>query len=285
MKRNILSSLPLLLVLPALSLSLASCGKKSEGASSENQTRKILVSYFPDNPWCYVDDNGKAAGYEIEVLREVDKLLDQYEFVYEVAPEHPSMLISVETGKAQIGVNGLFYNPERAKRFLYPEQPSGANITGLIISSDFGKDVETLRDFSLKGGRIAPVAPNVGTWGTISEWNEKNPDAQIKLIPAEVFDKTIDITGVLQNQWEGTANNISFYEYGFNNPEGPYHQYKDKFKFIPWKGIRTWFVFTKSETELAAAYDEAFKTLYESGKIGELSERYFGLNTFDYVQD
>lgn len=34
-------------------------------------------------PYCYIDENGQPAGYELEVLKAIDELLPQYEFEFE----------------------------------------------------------------------------------------------------------------------------------------------------------------------------------------------------------
>ncbi len=67
--------------------------------------------------------------------------------------------------------------------------------------------------------------------------------------------------------------------------EAALDQFADKLAYVPYKGIPTWPLFNKKETELAAAYDKAVQTLKENGTISALSLKYFGEDVFNFVTE
>lgn len=69
--------------------------------------------------------------------------------------------------------------------------------------------------------------------------------------------------------------------------DGPYHQYVDQLSYVPYKGIPTYPLIHKDDTneKFAKAYDKAVKELDEDGTLTKLSEKYFGENVFSYITD
>ena len=68
---------------------------------------------------------------------------------------------------------------------------------------------------------------------------------------------------------------------------GAYHQYADQLTWFPYKGIKTYPLIHKNDTNKAFAkeYDKAIKELQKDGTIAKLSEKYFGEDVFSYVTD
>ena len=63
------------------------------------KTRKIHVAHTITNvPYDFLDEKGKADGFEIAVLRAVDELLPQYQFVFHGVSDE-ELLIGTESGK------------------------------------------------------------------------------------------------------------------------------------------------------------------------------------------
>lgn len=82
-KRNFSGGLLLIL----MALIFTSCGK---GKNVENNTGKqesgketVDIAYQVNSyPLAYKDESGNVTGYEIEVMKKVDELLDDYKFNY-----------------------------------------------------------------------------------------------------------------------------------------------------------------------------------------------------------
>ena len=69
-------------------------------------------------PFCYLDENGKLVGYEIDVLNAVDELLPQYEFVYETF-DFANILIALQAGKVDLGSHQFGKTPQREENYLF----------------------------------------------------------------------------------------------------------------------------------------------------------------------
>lgn len=264
-------------------LPLLGCAKK-DGNSNSSGARKVIVAYNPDAPWVYQDQNGNADGYEIAIFKEIDKLLPEYEFSYEQTA-HEDMLIGVETDRYVAGLNGLFYNKTRAEKFLFSQNPTGANVAGIIIRTEDADRIKSFQDFGRSGKKLCPVPPTWGTWGIFTDYNEENPDAKIELLPADNSDQGGALSWILEGRYDAYGQNWSYYDVMVQNDDGVYHPYADRLSFVPYKGVKTWAIFNKGETELAAAYDKAWQQLVDNGTVKALSEKYLNLDTYAYVKD
>ena len=63
----------------------AGCSKKGE-ATGVRKVHVANTNYYI--PYDFVDEQGNSTGFEVEVLREVDKLLPDYEFVFHPVSDH-----------------------------------------------------------------------------------------------------------------------------------------------------------------------------------------------------
>ena len=105
--------------------------KKAKSDSGKVTTLKVAhtQNYVP---YDFVDKDGNSDGYEVAVLKEIDKKLPQYKFEY-TGTSDDDLLIGLESGKYDIGTKGAWYTDERAKKFIIPKDPIGASIIGLKL--------------------------------------------------------------------------------------------------------------------------------------------------------
>ena len=134
------------------------CAQKASADDGKEQVRKVIVGTGNGyEPYCYLDDNGDLAGYEYEVLKEVDKLLPQYEFEYQTS-DFTNVLISLDAGKIDIAAHQYEYNDERNEKYLFGTEPYTTYVTYLVVSSD-NEDIKSLDDLAGKtiytGGNTA----------------------------------------------------------------------------------------------------------------------------------
>ena len=108
--------------------------KKAKSDSGKVTTLKVAhtQNYVP---YDFVDKDGNSDGYEVAVLKEIDKKLPQYKFEY-TGTSDDDLLIGLESGKYDIGTKGAWYTDERAKKFIIPKDPIGASIIGFTIRKD-----------------------------------------------------------------------------------------------------------------------------------------------------
>ena len=269
----------------ALSPVFAKTSKTSKSKKTKNSVRVINVAHTVTNvPYDFLDEKGQPDGFEIAVLKAVDELLPDYEFRFHGVSDE-ELLIGTESGKYQVGTKGAWITEERKKKFLIPENPLAASIIGIAFRAENKNQITDLESFAKFSGKLIPISPQSAQFSVIQEYNDSHKDNQIKLVPSDVFDIADSYLWVLEGRYDAYFVLKLSYEKNVLNENGPYHQFADKLSYVPYKGIPTWPLFNKKETELAAAYDKAVQQLKENGTISALSQKYFGEDVFNFVTE
>lgn len=278
LKITLAAALALLAISPLFAASKSAKAKKSK-------VRTINVAHTVTNvPYDFLDEKGNADGFEIAVLKAVDELLPEYEFKFHGVSDE-ELLIGTESGKYQVGTKGAWITEERKKKFLIPSNPLAASVIGIAFRKENAGQIKDLESFARYSGKLIPISPQSAQFSVIQDFNEKHPSNQIKLVPSDVFDIADSYLWVLEGRYDAYFVLKLSYEKNVLKADGPYHQFADKLAYVPYKGIPTWPLFNKKETELAAAYDKAVQTLKENGTISKLSLKYFGEDVFNFVTD
>lgn len=276
-KIKLAAALMMLAVLP--------CCAASKSKKSKTKVRTINVAHTVTNvPYDFLDEKGNADGFEIAVLKAVDELLPEYEFKFHGVSDE-ELLIGTESGKYQVGTKGAWITDERKKKFLIPSNPLAASVIGIAFRAENADQIKDLESFAKFSGKLIPISPQSAQFSVIQDFNEKHPANQIKLVPSDVFDIADSYLWVLEGRYDAYFVLKLSFEKNVLKETGPYHQFAEKLSYVPYKGIPTWPLFNKKETELAAAYDKAVQTLKENGTISALSLKYFGEDVFNFVTE
>jgi L-cystine transport system substrate-binding protein len=169
-----------------LTLTIAGCGSKennagnkSEPASGEasEKVTKIVVGTGTQFPQvCFIDENGKLTGFDVELVREIDKRLPEYEFDIQTL-EFTNLLLSLETKKIDLVAHEMEKNPEREQKYLFSSEPYAHWRNKIVVAKD-NNSVQTLDD--LKGKKVLTTATSAQS--TILEnYNKENNNA-IKIV-------------------------------------------------------------------------------------------------------
>ena len=272
------------IVLGGIIAILSACGDGETSGSSDGSksgVRVVKVAYDQaGKPMTYLDENGNATGYDVEVMKLVDELLEDYEFEY-VGTTNDDLLIGVEQGKYHVGVKNAFWTEERTAKYIFPQEFLGLSSAGLVLKKE-NEHIKDLEDFADAGMTLAPIAANNAQYTVIAEHNEAHPDNPVKLVAGEEF-------GVEVVQWvnEGRVDGGVAIEGSFNgkvtDPNGPFHHLKDDVVYNEFAVIKTWPLFNKKEQEFANAYDQAIKQLKETDALRELSKEFYGKDLFEVL--
>ena len=102
MKNRFFRNAVLVLGSVILGLGFVSCKKESGGV------KKIHVAHTNNfKPYDFINDHGASDGYEVAVLKEIDRLLPEYEFEYTPTSDD-DLLIGVLQGKYDVGTKGIW---------------------------------------------------------------------------------------------------------------------------------------------------------------------------------
>ena len=276
----------------ALVLGTAACGSKGSEAqtsqtsqTSEGGVRVITVAHTQSYvPYDYIDENGNHEGYEVAVLKAVDELLPQYEFVYEGTTDD-DLLIGMESGKYQIGTNGVWWTAARSETYVFPEHYIGASITGLTFRSENADQIKDMQSFADFSGLLVPLAPQNAQYSIVENYNKNNPDHQIQLIAADQFSNSDSYQWVLEGRYDAVFDIKTSFENNVLKETGEFHQLADKLTYVAYEAIPTWPLFNGKEQQLADDYDKAWEQLEKDGTLEALQQQYFGYSLFENIPE
>lgn len=262
----------------------ATSGGSSAQAQEGQEVEVVTVAYSAaSRPMSFTDDNGDADGYEVQVLREIDELLPQYDFRFVAIPDDSDLLVGIETGKYDLGVKGAWITEERLEKFVFPQNPVGASSIGLVYRTEDG--YTSLEDFGLAGASLVPIAPQNAQYNVILEYNEAHPNAQIELVASETFSAGDAYRWIIEGRYDGYFATETGYQNNIGAEDSPYHEYIDTLSYFVHEALPTWPLFNRENQVIADAYDEAFHQLLGSGRINEIMIEYLDENTFRYIGD
>lgn len=246
-------------------------------AVAKEKVKKIRVAhtnYYV--PYDFVNDKGESDGFEVAVLKEIDKLLPEYEFEY-----HPTsdddLLIGVLQGKYDVGTKGVWVTAERQKKYVFPKNPIGASVVGIVIRTDTADKIHDLPSFAKFSGKLVPIGAANAQYTIVDEYNKANPNAQVKLVAGDQFGAIADgYVWVVEGRYDAYLDIKLSFQNNVLKEGAPYAKYKDKLTYITYKGIPTWPIFNKKQQKFADAYDKAIEQLKKDGTVSRLAIQYFG---------
>lgn len=263
---------------------LAACGDGKTTASSDSSNsgvRVVKVAYDQaGKPMTYLDENGNATGYDVEVMKLVDELLEDYKFEY-VGTTSDDLLIGVEQGKYHVGVKNAFWTEERTQKYIFPQEFLGLSSAGLVLKKE-NAHIKDLNDFAKANLSLAPIAANNAQYTVIAEHNEAHPNNQVKLVAGEEFGVEV-VQWVIEERVDGGVSIEGSFNGKVTDPNGPFHHLKDEVVYNEFAVIKTWPLFNKKEQEFADAYDKAIQQLKETDALRKLSEEFYGKDLFDVL--
>jgi len=187
-----------LALLTGLTLALAGCGSNqnsdtntknvaeaaSKGANTTTaateepaQVTKIVVgtgTAFPKV--CFIDENGKLTGFDVELLKEIDKRLPQYEFELKTM-DFSNLLLSLDTKKIDLVAHVMEKNPEREQKYLFNKEAYAHWRNRIVVAKD-NNTIQSLDD--LKGKKALTSATSAEAQ-ILENYNKENDNA-IKIV-------------------------------------------------------------------------------------------------------
>ena len=246
-------------------ISTESGSESATQAQNSGEVQKVVIgSGINYNPYCYLDENGDAVGYEYDVLKEIDDLLPQYEFEYQ-SMAFDQLVLSLESGKIDVAAHQYEYTPEREEKYLFSGESYTSYITYLAVLID--DDATSLED--LAGQKIRTGGSTSATTQILTKWNEEHPGKEVELVTSESSSdeeaaaalKSGASRAAVLKKSDVIKMNTNFSDDG-----------KDWLKSVgePINDSKTYYLYRKDETELRDAIDGALKTLKENGKLSAL---------------
>lgn len=262
------------------SLFLAACGNGSDSGedASNNVTTEVTVAVEnASNPLSFTDETGELTGYEVDVLRAIEDEMPDYHFNIESVDAEATQ-VGLDTGKYDLVGGGLFQTAERQNMYLFPTENTGKSLIKIYKAK--GDDSITSLD-DLHGKKVGPVTPNGGIFNLFTEYNKEHPDNQIDIVPGESGATAELLQGVDNGSYDAVVktSNLGNQEV-IDELDLAVEEVAE-----PVQVNDTFFMFSKDNEELVAAFDKAAAHLKETGKLQEISEKWYGEDIFQYQAD
>jgi L-cystine transport system substrate-binding protein len=261
----------LALVFTLLTTACSQVEKVSSDEESKEKVQKIIVgtgTQFPNV--CFIDDNGKLTGYDVELVREIDKKLPEYEFEFKTM-DFSNLLLSLETNKIDFIAHQMEVNKEREEKFLFSKEPYNTFPLQVAVNEQ-NKDIQSIKD--LKGKKVI-VSATSNSAVFIEKYNKEH-NAGINIVySGQGSDDTINQIRT------GRADATIHTPFGVKLQN---EQANAGLKVVgdPVQNSKVYFMLRKDETKLQKRIDEGVAELKKEGEVGKLSKKWLGE---DYTVD
>lgn len=249
-----------------------SAGGTSSASDSNNATastggvKKIIVgagTAFPNV--CFIDENGKLTGYDVELVREIDKRLPDVEFEFKTM-EFSNLLLSLETNKIDFVAHQMETNPEREQKYLFNKVPYSIFLNRVAVAKD-NNAIKGLDD--LVGKKVLTGATSNAAY-LLNEYNKTHNNGIDVVYSSGAANDTVQqivsgrvdatITTDFANRFNTDADgNVALKTVG-----------------EPLNQSNVFFVFRKDEQPLADEIDQAITEIKADGTLKKLSEQWLG---------
>lgn len=271
-----------------LTLAIAGCGNNSASSNKGNnvaeaapqnkaetsaatekpaQVTKIVVGTGTGFPKvCYIDENGKLTGFDVELIKEVDNRLPEYEFELQTM-DFSNLLLSLDTKKIDLIAHVMEKNPEREQKYSFNKEAYAHWRNRIIVAKDNNDPIQSLDD--LKGKKVLTSATSAQS--TILENYNKEHDNAITIVyqNGAANDTVSQISSGRVN-----ATLAADFVLPVIDPQGKLKAVGDELS-----SADILYVFRKNEAEsqkLSDAIDGAIKELKADGTLGKLSTEWLG---------
>ncbi|RTE10154.1 transporter substrate-binding domain-containing protein [Paenibacillus whitsoniae] len=253
------------------STSAAAEGTKVPAASTAAsaapvKVKKIIVgtgTQFPNV--AFLDKDGKLTGYDIELVRELDKRLPDYEFEFKTM-DFANLLLSLETNKIDFVAHEIEKNKEREEKYYFNNEPYAYWKTKVLVAKD-NTTIKSIDD--LKGKKALTTATSAEA--TLLENYNKAHDNAIKIVYQS------GAANDLVNQLTTGRVDASLGADFLLPLVDPQSKLKAVGPIIEEAEVR--FLFRKNDKdaqELAGKIDDALKAVKADGTLSKLSTQWLG---------
>ncbi|WP_138494719.1 transporter substrate-binding domain-containing protein [Paenibacillus pinistramenti] len=245
----------------------SAAGSVKAAAANDNQTvTKIIVGTGTGFPQvCFLDENGKLTGFDVELVKEIDNRLPQYEFEFQTQ-EFSNLLLSLETKKIDFVAHEMEKNPEREEKYLFNKEPYAHWRNKIIVAKD-NNSIQSLDD--LQGKKVLTSATSAEAQ-ILENYNKTHNNAINIVYQSGAANDTV--SQITSGRVEATLG--ADFTRSLIDPQNKLKTTGDDLSEAD-----ILFVFRKddpAEQKLADDIDGAIKELKADGTLGKLSKEWLG---------
>lgn len=129
---------------------LAGCGNTDTKKASENAKSYIVATRGTAKPFSYTDDNGNLTGYDVEILKEVEKRDPSLHFEFKPMAVDAAF-VAMDSGQVDLIANQMRHTPARDAKYIYTNEINNYTVRKLVVKKG-RTDIQSLED--LKGKKV-----------------------------------------------------------------------------------------------------------------------------------
>ncbi|MEJ9305368.1 amino acid ABC transporter substrate-binding protein [Priestia megaterium] len=263
-----MKKLQLTAIFLSLLLLLAACGtqnKETAANASKDKVQKIIVgtgTQFPNI--CFLDDKGNLTGYDVELVKEIDKRLPNYKFEFKTM-DFSNLLLSLESNKIDLVAHQMEVNEERKQKFLFNKEPY--NIFPLhVVVNEKNTSIKSIKDLS---GKKVIVGATSNSANLIDKYNKEHGNKINIVYSGQGSDDTK--TQLKTRRADATISTP--FAVDFVNKQADAEQ---KVVGPAISNSKVYFMLRKNETGLQKDVDKVLKEIKEDGTLTKLSKKWLG---------
>lgn len=274
--KNVIKKVSALGFAVILLLGVTACGsdKKTDDGDGRSITVAVAPGFFPIT---YADDNGNAAGYDVEVFKAIDEMLQEYKFIFEVVDKE-TMNVGVQTGTYQVGINSMFKTEERLETYIMPENNMGYTAVGCLYREG-EEHIKSFEDIYNRQLRIHPNTPSGSIQNVIDAWTADHPDTPLEMGIVATLDNNEGMDSVRAGEYDVFFQLIPVINL-WSEESKTGLALSDPLAVVP-----TFPIINKEETELNDKINAALAELQANGTLSRLSVDAFGYDVFELKND
>jgi ABC-type amino acid transport/signal transduction systems, periplasmic component/domain len=262
-----------LITILIISTTLLSCKKQvsNESNQSSEKVKKIVVAVSGSpKPYNYVNESGELDGYEIAILKEIDRRLPDVELEFQKT-DFAGLFAGLDSNRYQVVANNMTKKPEREEKYLFGDTSYVKNHT-IIAVRENETNIKTIDD--LQGKNVPGSSSGNATTLYLEKYNQDHKDKPINIIYTEG-----DYSATLQDLQNGRFDAYVVAETYVDTASKALNL---NFKRLPIANeeevqqSKAYFMFRKDQEELKKEFDGVLNDLIAEGKLSEVSIKYFG---------
>lgn len=217
-------------------------------------------------PFTYMDEKDHLTGYDIEILREIEKRNPDIKFEFKTMSVDAGFL-GLESGKIDIIANQIVNNPKRADKSIFTKEVNNYTSRKLAVKGD-REDIQSIDD--LRGKKVAVTSSSEVT-RQLQKYNE-TAEPKIELV---YTDK--GVTETLNLVTTGRVDASPTYDVAINEAKNTLGL-NIKAVGATIASDATCFALRKDEKsqQLADKIDVTLKEMRVDGTLKKLSEQFLG---------
>jgi len=246
---------------------LTACTKSAAGRQGDVLRIKVgtMGTY---EPFSYVDARGVITGYDLEVLRLIQKTDPTLEFEF-IAGPWDSLFPGLDSDRFQLLANQITSNPDREAKYLLTDNTYALCVSQLIVKKG-RTDIQSLYD--LRGKKIGTTVGDSFT-RLLEDWNSENGnildivyyEEDVTIVLQDIVNGRIDATlnDPIMAAGKAKAQNLDVEPVGRRIAEQPTH-----------------FIIKKDGTGtiIKGKLDAALEKIKADGSLSQLSIDWFGVD-------